>query len=138
MKRNRFFYGLLTAAIIILGLASRRKSIQIWLPEFISEYAGDTLYAAMSYFGLAFLFPKFPALKIAVTALIFCFAIESSQLYHAPWIDAIRQTRVGGLVLGFGFLWSDLLCYFVGVTISFLIETILIWRTESSPVFQKE
>ncbi len=41
--------------------------------------------------------------------------VELSQLYHAPWIDSIRQTTLGGLILGFGFLWSDLACYALGV-----------------------
>ncbi|MFM8818855.1 MAG: DUF2809 domain-containing protein, partial [Phycisphaerales bacterium] len=37
------------------------------------------------------------------------------QLHHAPWIDGIRATRLGALVLGSGFLWSDIACYAVGV-----------------------
>ena len=38
-------------------------------------------------------------------------------LYHAPWIDNLRQTTLGGLVLGFGFLWSDIFCYTIGIII---------------------
>ena len=34
--------------------------------------------------------------------------VEESQLYHASWIDSIRGTTLGALVLGHGFLWSDL------------------------------
>jgi hypothetical protein len=48
--------------------------------------------------------------------------VEISQLYHAPWIDSIRQTTPGGLVLGFGFLWTDLVCYSVGIAIESLTE----------------
>ena len=55
-------------------------------------------------------------------AVAFSAAIEISQLYHAPWIDSIRQTTVGGLILGFGFLWSDLVCYALGVAIGVTIE----------------
>ncbi|MCY7330065.1 MAG: DUF2809 domain-containing protein [Saprospiraceae bacterium] len=36
------------------------------------------------------------------------------QLYHAPWMDGLRVTRLGGLILGFGCLWSDLGCYTLG------------------------
>jgi len=49
-------------------------------------------------------------------------AVELSQLYHAPWIDPIRRTTLGGLVLGFGFLWSDLACYAAGGGLGVLIE----------------
>ena len=52
----------------------------------------------------------------------FSVAIELGQLYHAPWIDSIRQTTLGGLILGFGFLWSDLACYAVGVGLGVMID----------------
>ena len=42
------------------------------------------------------------------------FTVEVSQLYHTPLLDAVRQTTPGALVLGQGFLWSDLVCYVVG------------------------
>ena len=51
--------------------------------------------------------------------------IEISQLYHAPWIDSIRATTLGGLILGFGFLWSDLICYTVGIVIGAIIDKII-------------
>jgi hypothetical protein len=59
--------------------------------------------------------PRWPTLRVAIAALLFSFAIELGQLYRAPWIDEIRRTTLGGLVLGFGFLWSDLLCYMAGI-----------------------
>jgi hypothetical protein len=45
-----------------------------------------------------------------------------SQLYHAPWIDSNRGTTLGALVLGHGFVWSDLACYAVGVGLGASIE----------------
>ena len=50
---------------------------------------------------------------------------ETSQLYHAPWIDRIRATTLGGLVLGFGFLWSDIACYTVGVACAMCVDLLL-------------
>jgi hypothetical protein len=41
--------------------------------------------------------------------------IEMSQPYHAPWIDSIRRTTLGGLALGYGLVWGDLACYAVGI-----------------------
>jgi hypothetical protein len=55
-------------------------------------------------------------------SLALAFLVEVSQLYHAPWIDGIRNTTLGGLVLGFGFLWSDLVCYLIGIVAGALIE----------------
>jgi hypothetical protein len=59
-------------------------------------------------------------------ALSICYGIELSQLYHARWIDNIRETNIGGLVLGFGFLWSDVLAYTLGVALAFRIDEIFL------------
>jgi Protein of unknown function (DUF2809) len=48
-------------------------------------------------------------------AMACAIAVKLSQLYHAPWIDSIRHTTLGGLILGFDFVWSDLACYALGV-----------------------
>ena len=120
MRRNRLGYFVAGCVVVALGLSSRRYGDL--LPEFLARYAGDTLYATMIFVGFGFLFPRWRSFRVAVVSLIFCYAIEVSQLYHAPWIDAIRDTRVGGLVLGYGFLWSDLLCYTLGVILGFALE----------------
>ena len=69
-----------------------------------------------------------PILVRAAISLALAFLVEASQLYHAPWIDAIRQTTLGGLVLGFGFLWTDLICYSVGVAIGVIAELAIVGR----------
>ena len=43
------------------------------------------------------------------------------RMNHARWI-AVRRTTLGGLVLGFGFLWSDLACYTVGIGLGMVLE----------------
>lgn len=63
-----------------------------------------------------------PILTRVAISLALAFLVEISQLYHAPWIDSIRQTTLGGLVLGFGFPWTDLACYSVGIVTGSLTE----------------
>ncbi len=126
MNRNRYLYILFITITIIAGLATRK--IHGLLPEFIQNYAGDTLWALMVFWIFGFIFTKKNSLWIAACTIIFSFGIEISQLYHAPWIDSIRNTTFGGLVLGFGFLWSDLLCYCTGIGIGFLSETIFTYK----------
>lgn len=84
------------------------------------------MWALMVFFGFAVLFNRWPTETIVLATLLFSFGIEISQLYHAPWIDNVRATRLGGLVLGFGFVWSDLLCYSVGIAVGVLAEKYLI------------
>lgn len=120
MRYKRWIYLAITFIIILAGLASRKYSGI--LPVFIAEYAGDTLWAAMVYFGLRFLFPSIPIIKAATVSLLFSYCIEISQLYQADWANAIRSTTLGALIFGHGFLWSDIICYTVGILLSATID----------------
>jgi hypothetical protein len=120
LRRSRALYLLLAVAAVVLGLASRRYRGA--LPAAVGAYAGDVLWAAMVYLLGAAVWTGAPARKVAAGAAVFALAIELSQLYHAPWIDAVRDTRLGGLVLGFGFLWSDLACYAAGIALAFALD----------------
>jgi hypothetical protein len=128
MKRKRILYLIAAIAVVILGISSRRYSRL--LPEFLSIYGGDTLWALMVFLGIGMMFARWSTLRVSGTALVFAFSIELSQLYHADWIDQIRHTKIGGLILGYGFLWSDLLCYGVGVMIGCTLEKVL--KTDAS------
>ncbi|HDR6314710.1 hypothetical protein COJ27_15155 [Bacillus cereus] len=122
-KRSRLLYALFTIVIIILGLSSRKLAFA--LPHLLNAYLGDALWALMIFTVFGFLFPKIETKKVAFISLLFCYGIEVSQLYHAGWIDSIRATTLGGLVLGYGFLWSDLVAYTIGVGIGMFCEFML-------------
>ena len=115
-ERNRVAYAAIIAIVIVAGLGSRSR----WathLPAFVATYAGDTLWALMIYLGLGFTFPRAQVRSLSIAAMFISFAIEVSELYQADWINRIRNTTLGGLVLGFGFKWSDLVCYTTGILI---------------------
>ncbi|MCU4988246.1 DUF2809 domain-containing protein [Bacillus cereus] len=122
-ERNRLLYALFTIVVIILGLSSRKLAFA--LPALLNDYLGDALWALMIFTGFGFLFPKIETKKLAFISLMFCYGIEVSQLYHAEWIDSVRATTLGGLVLGYGFLWSDLVAYTIGVGIGMFYEFML-------------
>lgn len=126
-RRSRPLYALLIALTIAAGLASR-SSLADYLPVFIATYAGDTLWALTLFLVLGFVFPKTWPGMIAVATLTLSFAVEFSQLYQAGWINTVRDTRIGALVLGRGFLWSDLACYTVGVGAGWLAELVAVAR----------
>jgi hypothetical protein len=125
MFRNRLLYGLLVGVTVLLGLASRRFGM--WLPAWVVAYAGDALWALLVFWLLGMGWPRSSGKRLAGAALVFAFLIEISQLYHPAWLDAVRQTTLGSLVLGHGFLWSDLLCYAAGVAFGYMLERL--WRT---------
>jgi hypothetical protein len=118
--RSRWLLLPLLLLLPPLGLGSRSGAT--WLPSFIATYAGDTLWAAMVYLCLIFLLPRLRILPAAAMALALSFLVEFSQLYHVPWLDALRGSRLGALLLGRGFLWSDLVCYSAGVALAAAVD----------------
>ncbi len=122
MKR-RIVYLLFAVVTMLVGLASRR--FRQHLPSFLGEYSGDVLWALMLFLVVSFVLAGRPLFQRCIISLVLAFAVEVSQLYHAPWIDGIRNTTLGGLVLGFGFLWSDLVCYLVGIAVGALADRIM-------------
>jgi hypothetical protein len=123
-KRDPLIQIALIVLAAVLGMCSRRYAHM--LPWFIAAYAGDTFWAMAAFFGFGLFLPCTSSRTIALLAMIVSVAVELSQLYHAQWIDSIRQTTVGGLILGFGFLWSDLACYAAGVGFGVCVE--MAWR----------
>jgi hypothetical protein len=119
-KRNRVLQAVMIIGVIILGLGSRRMASSI--PDFLNAYLGDALWALMVFIGVGFIFRNMKTTKVALIGISFCYLIELSQLYQANWINEIRRTTLGGLVLGYGFLWSDLLAYFIGISVGAAIE----------------
>ncbi|MEI4828616.1 DUF2809 domain-containing protein [Bacillus sp. FJAT-53711] len=123
-KRNRLLYAMMTIVVIVLGLCSRK--IAHMLPHILNTYLGDALWALMIFIGFGFLFKGAHTKTVALLVLLFCYIIEFSQLYHASWIDHIRETTLGGLVLGYGFLWSDLLAYAIGIGVGVISEMLFV------------
>lgn len=121
--RSRALYLALALAAVALGLASRR--FRPALPPFLGAYAGDALWAAMVFLLAAAAWPRARVSRLALGAGLFSFAVEASQLYRAPWIEALRATRPGGLVLGHDFVWCDLPCYAAGVLLAAAIDVSL-------------
>ena len=121
MSKNRIKYLLIIILVIFAGLLSRKISI---IPLFV----GDILWATMMYFMVRFIwFTKHPK-TIAIISLAICFLVEISQLYQATWINEIRQTLPGKLILGQGFLWTDLIAYSVGILLAFFLEKLILDR----------
>ena len=127
---TRIIFFLSAVAVVFVGLASRRY--QAVLPKFVGEYAGDTLWALMLSLLVSALLAGRTVTYRATISLVLAFLVEISQLYHAPWIESIRNTTLGGLVLGFGFLWTDLVCYTVGIIIGAVAECVV--RPQSKTV----
>ncbi len=122
LKNNRFIYFAAVVLTIFLGLASRKFGAS--LPPFVAENAGDMLWAMMVYFGFRFLLIRQKHAAAILLSFLFSFGIEFSQLYQADWINQIRSTMLGALVLGKGFLTADLIRYTAGIITAAALDKI--------------
>lgn len=113
--RIRGRYLLALVAIIALGLLSRRVA---WLPNSV----GDMFWAMMVFCFVRLLFVRWRTLLVVATALSISFAVEFSQLLRWEWLCRFRNTFVGHMLLGQGFMWHDLMAYMVGVGLLYLYE----------------
>lgn len=125
-SKGRTNYLVAVFFMVALGLFSRRFSNL--LPDFISQHAGDMLWSMMIYFGFRFLLGRKKILLAMVGSILFCFGIEFSQLYQADWINELRNSTMGALILGRGFLVVDLVRYLSGIAIACLVDKLLICR----------
>ncbi len=131
-KRSRQTRAVFILVVIASGLASR-SALAVHFPAFVGEYAGDTLWALTVFLVLGFVFPCIDTGFAALLTIALSFGVELSQLYQAEWINSIRDTRIGSLTLGAGFMWSDLLCYTAGCVLGLTGET-LAGRTRKAHV----
>ncbi|WP_035609707.1 DUF2809 domain-containing protein [Haloferula sp. BvORR071] len=120
LPRSRPLYVLWIALTIGAGLLLRSRFVS--LPEPVEKYGGDLLWALMAFFGFGLLFHRSSTRRFGLISLGFAWGIEFLQLYHAPWIDGIRATRIGHLILGSTFNPPDLLAYAAGIALGVALE----------------
>ena len=118
--RVRILYIAAVLIVIVLGICSRKFADS--LPVFVSNHAGDALWASMIYLGVRAIAVNHRRSWAAGISLIFCYAVEFSQLYQADWINSIRNTLLGALILGKGFLYVDLVRYTAGILFAYVID----------------
>jgi hypothetical protein len=118
--RTRALYLVLAVGTIVLGLAVHRGGSA--LAPAVHDVLGDALWATMMAWWVSVIAPARRIRWRAATALAFCFAVEFSQLYHSPRLDALRRTSAGHLVLGSGFDARDFPAYTTGVLAAALLE----------------
>lgn len=107
--------------VVAAGLASRR-----WpLPGIFAEHTGDALYATAAWFLFGSALPRLRRRPLTLAAFAFSALVEGSQLLHPGWLDAVRATTVGRLLLGQGFQWADLLAYAIGAGAGGLLDVAL-------------
>jgi hypothetical protein len=126
LVRSRASFIALAVLTMAVGLAVHFHGR--FLGVVFQDVVGDALWAAMVAWWVAALVPGASPRTRVAAALAICFAVELSQRYHAPILEALRQTTAGHLVLGSGFHPRDFISYTLGVLAATLLERMLLRR----------
>ena len=133
MRRNLKIYIPIILLLVALGLPSR--IIPDYFPNWYVVYTGDFLWAMIFFFlyCLVFNLNTFQAFWITLATTYF---IEFTQLFQPDWLVWLRSFKLIGLVIGYGFIWSDIVAYTLGISLgAFVDRVILRWsliRSKSS------
>lgn len=119
-SRSRSALCFLAVATVALGLATRRFPTAF--PALAARFGGDALWAMVVYCLLAIVRPRAAPQWLALGALAVSVGVELSQLINWPWLQVLRASRLGALVLGQGFLWTDLASYTVGIALAYTLD----------------
>jgi hypothetical protein len=112
-------YLVLAISTIALGLMVHLGGS--FLPPVARDVLGDALWAMMIVWLMGVAAPRLQLRTRALAALGVCVAVEFSQRYHTPFLDALRNTLPGHLILGSGFDPRDLLSYTAGVVVAVML-----------------
>jgi hypothetical protein len=113
-------YGALALCTIVAGLVVHWYGTI--LPGATRDVLGDALWAMMIVWLIGAVVPQKPIVARAALALVVCWVVEFSQAYHQQFLDSVRNTAIGQLVLGSGFDVRDLGAYALGVAAALGLE----------------
>ncbi len=116
VQRHRVFQYRIAVLISILIVVPLGYVVRFYepAPEWLNDLFGSIAYEIFWILLVALLFPQASPLRTAVGVCVATCVIEFLQLWHPPFLEAMRATLPGRLVLGNNFAWSDFLSYFIG------------------------
>lgn len=127
LGRDRRVVSILSfLGLIPVGLAVRFLTIPnfAWLNDLLGSVCYEIAWCVLAFA----VWPQRRAVwQIPLWVFGLTCAIEFLQLWHPAWLDAIRATIPGRLVLGNTFVWFDFVHYVVGSAIGWLWLR-AIWR----------
>jgi hypothetical protein len=116
VQRHRAFKYRIALVISILIIVPLGSAVRFYgpTPEWFNDWFGSIAYEIFWILLVAFLFPQASPLWTAVGVCLATCVLEFLQLWHPPFLEAMRVTLLGRLILGNTFNWSDFLSYFMG------------------------
>jgi len=124
MKPGRLLY--LIATVLLIGAGLLARSPDLGLPPIVAKYAGSVIWGGMVYFAWAAVRPEQGWHKRALVAAVIAVTVEFSQLLHTEWLDTVRRTTIGVLLIGRFFSWWDIAAYLIGIAVAMVVDRIIV------------
>jgi hypothetical protein len=117
-KDFRYRRALLLSAIasVILGYVIRFHGPG---PEWLNDGFGSVAYEVFWIVIVLFCFPQVSPLWGAVGVFVVTCGVEVLQLWKVPFLEAMRATVPGRLILGNTFNWEDFPAYILGSSVGY-------------------
>jgi uncharacterized membrane protein (DUF373 family) len=122
---------LLINIILIIPLGYTVRFSHGPAPEWLNDFLGSLAYQIFWILFVLFIYPRASLIWTAVGVCLFSCGLEFLQLWQPPWLQVLRATLPGRLVLGNTFTLSDFPPYFVGSFLGWLWVRWLYNRIES-------
>ena len=116
----------LMATTVVAGLAVRFA--HLGLAFSVVKYGGSGLWAVMIYWLCSTLRPSWPSTWNVAISGVLGTAVEFLKLYDPPWLDTVRRTLPGIIILGRIFNWRDIATYWIAISLAAGLD-LLIRRT---------
>jgi hypothetical protein len=95
------------------------------LAESVRDASGGVAYVIFWILVLGSIARRSSAGHVAFLVFAVTCVLEFLQLWHPPWLEAIRSTLPGRLVIGTTFEWTDFPPYAVGALIGWWLVRVL-------------
>jgi hypothetical protein len=118
----------LAAAVVTVVAGLLVRFAPLGLPWFVVKYGGSTLWAVMIYWVLVIAWPERRPFQLAWIAGGIALLVELQRLYHAAWLDVIRASLPGILLLGRFFSVWDIVAYWVAIAVVAVLDGAVIRR----------
>ncbi len=118
MKKYRITILICLVFTVIFGLAT--KFYEGMFSEWLNNSFSSIFYEAFWIFLVIFIRPQLPPGWVALWVFIVTSFLEFIQLWKPPFLQAIRATLIGRLLLGNTFVWWDFLYYILGCTLTWI------------------
>lgn len=112
---------LLAALALVTPLGFATKLYAGPAEEWVRYSAGGVLYVIFWMLVVLVLRPRTPPVRVAAGVGIATSLLEVLQLWHPPFLEALRRPFLGRALLGTTFAWSDFAHYAAGCVLGVLV-----------------